>query len=84
MTAAELRLLSEALSWHVGQTFTPGHKETFAAAAEVIELLAWAEENKIDVHRGQYFWWWNNHDYSPQSDKTLIGLLRLARETSKS
>lgn len=42
MSAAELRALASELNWHVGQTFTPGHQETFAKAAELLELMAWA------------------------------------------
>lgn len=84
MNAAELRSMAEALHWHETQTFAPQHKEIFAAAAEVLELLAWAEERQIDVQRGKYFWWSRSVEDGHSGDKTLIGLLRRAREASKS
>jgi hypothetical protein len=82
MNAAELRSLSEALSWHVGQTFTPGHRETFAKAAEIIELLAITEDPNIRVARGPLCWIAKVGD-EYISAPTLIDTLRRAREASK-
>lgn len=82
MTATELRLLSEALSWHVGQTFTPQHKATFAQAAELIDLLAWAEGENIDIYieDGEVRVQYGMGNYiSP----TLIDTLRRAREAAR-
>lgn len=82
MNAAELRVIAEAMNWHIGQTFTPGHKETFAAAAEILELLAWAEENKVEAVR-------RRHGYSvhvglvAHNSDTLIDTLRRAREVAR-
>ena len=83
MNAAELRALAGALNYQSWSEWRTEDESKFAQAAEILELLAWAEEKKVDVHRGQYFWWWHNNDYIPQSDKTLIGLLRRAREAAR-
>lgn len=71
MNADQLRALASALSWHVGQTFTPGHQETFAQAAEIIDLLAWAEESVVKLDRSH-------------SGQKILDTLRRAREASKS
>ena len=83
MTASELRELAEHIKWYSGQIWSPDDSRKLAIAAELIELLAWAEENKIDVQRGQFFWWSRNLEDGQGADKTLIGLLRRAREAAR-
>jgi hypothetical protein len=82
MNAAELRALASALSWHVGQTFTSGHKATFAQAAEIIDLLAMTEDPNIRVARGPLCWIAKVGD-EYISAPTLLDTLRRARETAR-
>ena len=80
MTASELRHLAERLC-----AVEPNDYEDRViteAAAEVLELVAWAEENKIDVQRGQFFWWSLNVEGGDVGEKTLIGLLRRVKGAS--
>jgi len=80
MTAAELRALGERLCLvepHDYEDRTP-----LESAAEIIDLLAWAEENKVESVR-------RRHGYSvhvglvAHNGDTLIDTLRRAREASK-
>ena len=81
MSAAELRALGEKLLAVEPHDYED--RPAFESAAEVLELLAWAEENNVDVQRGQFFWWSRNLHGGEGGDKTLIGLLRRARGASK-
>jgi hypothetical protein len=58
--------------------------ECIAQAAEILELLAWAEESGFKVERGERYWWTRGKDSKPMAERTLIKLLRRAREASKS
>lgn len=83
MNAAELRALAERLN-HYALYQTKGEAtQAMTGAAEIIDLLAWAEENKVDVQRGNYFWWSRALEDGHAGEKTLIGLLRRAREAAR-
>lgn len=45
MNAAELRALGEFIKWYSGQIWSPGDSQKLDQAAEVLELVAWAEES---------------------------------------
>ena len=92
MTAAELRAIAKRIgnlepysSAEVTNDLATVEKdyECVAQAADVLELIAWAEENRVDVQRGQFFWWSRNVEDGQGGDKTLIELLRRAKEASK-
>lgn len=83
MNAAELRSLGERLN-----TLAEGYgpftiSDQLREAAEVLELIAWAEENKVDVQRGNYFWWSRSLEDGHAGEKTLVELLRRAREAAR-
>lgn len=84
MTASELRELASAMNWHTSQTFTPSHKETFTQAAEVLELIAWAEGEQIEVHKTMngvhVILGWGPLQFHGD---TLIDTLRRAKEASR-
>lgn len=84
MTAAELWALASALNYQSWSEWRTEDENKFAQAAEILELLAWAEENKVDVQRGNYFWWSRSLEDGHAGEKTLVGLLRRTREASKS
>ena len=80
MTASELRELAQRLC-----EVEPHDYEDRAiteAAAEVLELVAWAEENKVEAVR-------RRHGYSvhvglvAHNSDTLIDTLRRAREAAR-
>lgn len=57
--------------------------KALSAAAEVLELVAWAEDTNVMVDRGEGLWsaWWEG---GPQAyGKTLIDTLRRAKEASR-
>lgn len=83
MTASELRELASALNYQSWSEWHTENENKFAQAAEILELIAWAEENKLDVQRGQYFWWSRSVEDGHAGEKTLIGLLRRAKEAVK-
>jgi len=74
MSAAELRALGDRLTKIV--------PADLAAAAEILELLAWAEENKVEAVR-------RRNGYSVHvglavyADRTLIDTLRRALEAAR-
>jgi hypothetical protein len=79
MNAAELR----ALAKDVGCEYWPNDGiDKFAQAAEILELLAWAEEFNVGIERDGSMWcvYSNGVEYG---GKTLIGTLRLAREAAR-
>lgn len=75
MNAAELRALGEALLQIV-----PKELED---VAEIIELLAWAEESGVKIERSDSFWWAKIECFI-FSGHNLLDTLRRAREESKS
>lgn len=81
MNAAELLWLSERLG--LCDAYTAGDMEIIETCAEIIGLLAWAEQNKVEAVR-------RRHGYSvhlglvAHNGDTLIDTLRRAREASKS
>lgn len=80
MNAAELRALAERLK--LVDPLFPGDDDRIAQAAEVIELIAWAEENKVEAVQ-------RRHGYSvhvglvAHNGDTLIDTLRRAREAAR-
>lgn len=75
MTASELRELAKTLRHEVPTT------PVFTQAAEVLELVAWAEENSVGVERADG---WNVF-FSGKwyVGDTLIDTLRRAKEAAK-
>lgn len=84
MSAAELRALAERLCAVEPHDYED--RVTLEAAAEIIDLLAWAEEKRVEVEFGGRFWWVKvaGDDGFLSSGPTYIGTLRRAREASKS
>ena len=83
MTASELRELAEHIKWYSGQIWSAYDRRKLAAAADLLELVAWAEESKVIIDRGDDLWsaWWEG---GPQVyGKTLIDTLRRAKEASR-
>lgn len=80
MNAAELRALAERLLAVEPHDYED--RPALESAAEVLELLAWAEENEIEVHPVGGYWDITvfNAGYA---DKTLISTLRRAREAER-
>lgn len=85
MTASELRALAEKLK--LVDPLFPGDYDNIAAAAEVLELVAWAEENKrcpqyeARVKRPAY--WSVMYCGDQFHGDTLIDTLRRAREAAR-
>lgn len=79
MTASELRELAEHIKWYSGQIWSPDDSRKLAVAAELIELVAWAEEAKLPIERLGSLWWVRRLSTSD----TLIDALRLAKEASR-
>lgn len=76
MNAAELRALGARLT-----KIVPADLE---AAAEILELLAWAEERKVHVERYGGMWFiFVLHNEVEYGDHSFISTLRRAREASK-
>lgn len=82
MTASELRELAERAKWYSSQTFVPAYTETFATAAEVLELVAWAEDRDVDIERDGAGWYAyiNGVEYG---GRTFTDTLRRAREAGR-
>lgn len=82
MTASELRELASSLNYQSWSEWRTENESKFAAAAEILELLAWAEENKVEAVR-------RRHGYSvhvglvAHNSDTLIDTLRRAREAAR-
>ena len=83
MNAAELRALAEVLNYQTWSEWRTEDESKFAQAAEILELLAWAEESGFKVERGERYWWTRGKDSKPMAERTLVRLLRRAREASK-
>lgn len=82
MNAAELLSLSQKLTNHAigyGDYAIAGQ---LREAAEVLELLAWAEEWDVDMQRDGSIWCAGVNGV-PYSGKTLIDTLRRAREAAR-
>jgi hypothetical protein len=80
MNTAELRALAERLCLVDPHDYED--RVTLEAAAEILELLAWAEEEGVSVERKHGFWWATGE--SVFSGDAIIDTLRRAREASKS
>lgn len=80
MTASELRALAEKLK--LVDPLCPGDYDNIAAAAEVLELVAWAEERCLDVRRFGCSWVARSGSLEYYGD-TLIDTLRRAREAAR-
>lgn len=74
MTASELRELEKRLT-----NIVPADLE---AAAEVLELVAWAEDSKAVVENGTR-WWFVKLKGFRHSGSTLIATLRRAKEAAR-
>lgn len=80
MNADELRALGEKLK--LVDPLFPGDYDRIAQAAEIIELVAWADENKVEAVR-------RRHGYSvhvglvAHNGDTLLDTLRRAREAAR-
>lgn len=81
MTAAELRALAGNLG-DLSRGLERGDKDAVLVAANILGLLAWAEENKVEAVR-------RRNGYSVHvglavyADRTLIDTLRRAREAAR-
>lgn len=79
MNAAELRALGERLCLVDPHDYED--RVTLEAAAEIIELIAWAEEEGVSIERKHGLWWATGK--SVFSGDTIIDTLRRAREAAR-
>lgn len=77
MNAAELRALGERLCAVEPHDYED--RVTLEAAAEIIELIAWAEGAKLPIERLGSLWWVRRLSTSD----TLLDTLRRAREAAR-
>lgn len=80
MKASELRELVGKLTWRSEQTFVPSDRRMFIAAAEVLELVAWAEERRAEIGRNYIRAKWG---VGLSEGDTLLDTLRRAKEAAK-
>lgn len=78
MTATELREIACALNYQSWTEWRTDDENKFAQAAEVLELIAWAENNKP-----KWDMWRVKHAGVTYFGNTFIDTLRRAREASK-
>lgn len=81
MTESELRELASALNYQSWSEWRTENESKFAQAAEVLELVAWAEESSVRLAKGPLCWITKIGD-AYISAPTLIDTLRRAKEAS--
>lgn len=82
MSAAELRALAGALNYQSWSEWRTEDENKFAQAAEIIELIAWAEERCLDVRRFGSSWIAYSGRLEFYGD-TFLDTLRRAREAAR-